>query len=58
MMDERPRRSEPDLPPAPPSTPPPPPAPRPRAAEPEADGESFWSKVKRGLTGGGGSKGA
>ena len=54
-MDERPaRRSEPAAPPAPPATPPPPPAPspRPRAAEPEADGESFWSKVKRGLTGG------
>jgi len=49
-------RSEAPAPPAPPSTPPPPlsppPAPRPRAAEPEADGESFWSKVKRGLTGG------
>ena len=56
-MDERPaRRSEPAAPPAPPATPPaapaPPPTPRPRAAEPEADGESFWSKVKRGLTGG------
>jgi uncharacterized protein (TIGR00288 family) len=54
-MDERPaRRSEPAAPPAPPATPPAPPAPapRPRAAEPEADGESFWSKVKRGLTGG------
>jgi uncharacterized protein (TIGR00288 family) len=53
--DERPaRRSEPAAPPAPPATPPAPPAPppRPRAAEPEADGESFWSKVKRGLTGG------
>jgi uncharacterized protein (TIGR00288 family) len=56
--DERPSpRSEAPAPPAPPSTPPPlspPPAPtpRPRAAEPEADGESFWSKVKRGLTGG------
>ena len=58
--DERPAaRSEAPAPPppAPPSTPPPPPpvpapAPRPRAAEPEADGESFWSKVKRGLTGG------
>jgi len=54
-MDERPaRRSEPAAPAAAPATPPAPPAPtpRPRAAEPEADGESFWSKVKRGLTGG------
>jgi uncharacterized protein (TIGR00288 family) len=54
--DERPApRSEAPAPPppAPPATPPPPaPAPRPRAPEPEADGESFWSKVKRGLTGG------
>jgi uncharacterized protein (TIGR00288 family) len=53
--EERPAaRSEPSPPPpAPPATPPPPPAtPRPRAPEPEADGESFWSKVKRGLTGG------
>ena len=35
--------------------PPPPPAPRPPAREPDDDtggGESFWSKVKRGLTGG------
>src|SRR5882762_125132 len=32
----------------------PPPAPKPPAREPDADsgGESFWSKVKRGLTGG------
>jgi uncharacterized protein (TIGR00288 family) len=55
-MDERPaRRSEPAAPLAPPATPPSPPVaptPRPRAPEPEADGESFWSKVKRGLTGG------
>ncbi len=52
--DERPApRVEAPAPPAPPATPPPPPpTPRPRAAEPEADGESFWSKVKRGLTGG------
>jgi hypothetical protein len=50
MMDERPAaRTEPAPPPAAPATPPPP---RPRAPEPEADGESFWSKVKRGLTGG------
>ena len=54
MLDERPaRRSEPVAPAASPATPPPPPpTPRPRAPEPEADGESFWSKVKRGLTGG------
>jgi len=54
--DDRPPRSEtsaPSAPAAPPATPPaPPPAPKPRAAEPESDGESFWSKVKRGLTGG------
>lgn len=51
--DERPAaRSEPLPPAAPPATPPAPPTPRPRAPEPEADGESFWSKVKRGLTGG------
>ena len=52
--DERPApRVEAPAPPASPATPPPPPpTPRPRAAEPEADGESFWSKVKRGLTGG------
>ena len=31
--------------------PPPPPAPRP-APEPDQSGESFWSRVKRGLTGG------
>jgi hypothetical protein len=50
MMDERPAaRTEPVPPPAAPAPPPPP---RPRAPEPEADGESFWSKVKRGLTGG------
>ncbi|HEV8399869.1 MAG TPA: NYN domain-containing protein [Gemmatimonadales bacterium] len=56
--DDRPPRSEtsapsaPAAPPATPPAPPPTPTPRPRAAEPEADGESFWSKVKRGLTGG------
>ena len=56
--EDRPPRSEtsaPSAPAAPPATPPaapPAPTPRPRAAEPEADGESFWSKVKRGLTGG------
>jgi len=52
--EERPAaRFETPAPPAPPATPAtPPPAPRPRAPEPEPDGESFWSKVKRGLTGG------
>ena len=35
--------------PAPPPPPPPPPAPKP---EPQDDSESFWSRVKRGLTGG------
>ena len=56
--DDRPPRSEtsppsaPAAPPATPPAPPPAPTPRPRAAEPEPDGESFWSKVKRGLTGG------
>ena len=49
--DRPPPRSEAPAPPGPPATPPPP-TPRPRAPEPEADGESFWSKVKRGLTGG------
>jgi hypothetical protein len=52
MTDERPApRSEAPAspPPAPPATPP---VSRPRAPEPEVDGESFWSKVKRGLTGG------
>jgi uncharacterized protein (TIGR00288 family) len=51
VMDERPARSDSAPPAAPPATPPAP-TPRPRAPEPEADGESFWSKVKRGLTGG------
>jgi len=56
--EDRPPRSEtsapsaPAAPPATPPAPPPAPTPRPRAAEPESDGESFWSKVKRGLTGG------
>ena len=52
--EERPAaRSEAPPPPAPSETPAaPPPAPRPKAPEPEGDGESFWSKVKRGLTGG------
>jgi uncharacterized protein (TIGR00288 family) len=38
--------------PSPAPEPPPPPSPRPKAPEPQADGESFWTKVKRGLTGG------
>ncbi len=38
--------------PTPAPEPPPPPSPRPKAPEPQADGESFWTKVKRGLTGG------
>jgi len=47
-----PRRSE-----VSPADPAPPPPPKPVVREPEsarddADGESFWSKVKRGLTGG------
>jgi uncharacterized protein (TIGR00288 family) len=56
--DERPApRSDAAAPLSPPAPPPPAPAetlptPRTRAPEPEADGESFWSKVKRGLTGG------
>jgi uncharacterized protein (TIGR00288 family) len=52
--EERPAaRLEAPAPPAPAATPPaPPPAPRPKTPEPEGDGESFWSKVKRGLTGG------
>jgi uncharacterized protein (TIGR00288 family) len=53
MVEERPAsRSEPRPPPPSPPLPPPPAPPRPRAPEPEADGESFWTKVKRGLTGG------
>ncbi|HKC38475.1 MAG TPA: NYN domain-containing protein [Gemmatimonadales bacterium] len=51
--EERPAaRFEAPAPAAPPAPPPPPPSSRPKAPEPEADGESFWSKVKRGLTGG------
>jgi hypothetical protein len=42
-------QTPPPEPPARPASPPPPAAPA--AVEP---GESFWSKVKRGLTGGGG----
>ena len=38
--------------PASPPPPPPPPAPK-RTPEPDASGESFWTRVKRGLTGGG-----
>jgi hypothetical protein len=52
MTDERPAARSESAPPAAPPATPPPPTPRPRAPEPEADGESFWSKVKRGLTGG------
>jgi uncharacterized protein (TIGR00288 family) len=37
---------------APASPPPPPPPPAKRAPEPDASGESFWTRVKRGLTGG------
>jgi uncharacterized protein (TIGR00288 family) len=40
------------LAPASPPPPPPPPAPK-RAPEPDASGDSFWTRVKRGLTGGG-----
>ena len=37
-----------------PASPPPPPPPAPkRAPEPDTSGESFWTRVKRGLTGGG-----
>ena len=52
--EERPAaRFETPAPSAPAATPAsPPPPPRPKAPEPEPDGESFWSKVKRGLTGG------
>jgi uncharacterized protein (TIGR00288 family) len=52
--EERPaaRYEAPTPPPAAESAPPPPPSPRPKAPEPQADGESFWTKVKRGLTGG------
>jgi len=46
--------SQPSTPAAPPASPPPSPPAQPSRA-PETDtGESFWSKVKRGLTGGGG----
>jgi len=59
-----PRRFESESQPISESTPTPPPAAQPRALEPPPTpaapaaaepGESFWSKVKRGLTGGGGS---
>jgi uncharacterized protein (TIGR00288 family) len=48
---DAPAQSAPPQPPPPP--PPPAPAPKPPARAPESDdGESFWSRVKRGLTGG------
>jgi hypothetical protein len=50
-LSSEPPRYEASEPAEPPAPPPPPPPPAPAAAP--ADAESFWSKVKRGLKGGG-----
>lgn len=61
VADERAGSQAPPPPPPPPPSPPPEPAPPRESARPapepasegDGEGESFWSKVKRGLTGGG-----